>query len=166
MCICIYIYIYVHIYVHMFSKMYICGYHEIRVHKWQRLKNIGLVTGRPFYCSKACNRIGCLATNPPCDKPMKDCSTLHRGQRRGFVTKGPRQRFVTGGEGGNRDKSLFRATPMCTCIYIYIHIYICIYIYVYVYTYTYTYLVNLGSGISLWVLFVAIACFRVATTPE
>ena len=51
---------------------------------------------RPF-CDKACNRMGGLATNPPCDKPIEDCSTLHRGPRQGFVTEGPQQRFVAEG---------------------------------------------------------------------
>ena len=55
--------------------------------------------GRPF-CDKACNRIGGLATNPPCDKPVEDYSTLHRGPRHGFATEGPRQRFVTDGGDG------------------------------------------------------------------
>ena len=58
---------------------------------------------RPF-CDKACNRIGGLATNPPCDKPIEDCSTLRRGARQGFVTEGLRQRFVI--EGGDRNKPL------------------------------------------------------------
>ena len=52
--------------------------------------------GRPF-CDKACNKTGSLATNPPCDKPVEDCSTLRRGPRQGFVTEGPRQRLVTDG---------------------------------------------------------------------
>ena len=56
--------------------------------------------GRPF-CDKACNRIGGIATNPPCDKPIEDCSTLHGGLRQGFVTRDPRQRFVTGGTATN-----------------------------------------------------------------
>ena len=52
---------------------------------------------RPFW-DKACNRIGDLATDPPCGKPIEDYSALHRGRRQGFVTEGPRQRFVTGGQ--------------------------------------------------------------------
>ena len=54
--------------------------------------------GRPF-CDKACNKTGGLAPNPPCDKPIEDCSTLHRGPRQGFVSEGPRQRLAT--EGGD-----------------------------------------------------------------
>ena len=70
--------------------------------------------GRPF-CDKACDKIGGLATNPPCDKPAEDYSTLHRGPRQRFVREGPRQRFVT--EGG-RDNPYFEALP-------YIHMYTC-----------------------------------------
>ena len=57
--------------------------------------------GRPC-CDKPCNRIARLATNLPCDKPIEDCSTLHRGLRQGFVTEGPLQRFVTARGGGTR----------------------------------------------------------------
>ena len=67
--------------------------------------------GRPF-CDKACNRIGGLATNPPCGKPIEDYSTLHKGPRQEFVTEGPRQRFVTEGGAGDRDKFLFRDTAI------------------------------------------------------
>ena len=70
--------------------------------------------GRPF-CDKACNRIGGLATNPPLDKPIgpiQGYSTLHRGLRRGFVTEGPRQRYVAEGGGGDRDKPTFRVTAI------------------------------------------------------
>ena len=48
--------------------------------------------GRPF-CVKACSTSGGLATNPPCDKPIEDCSTPHRG----FVIQGSRQRFLRHG---------------------------------------------------------------------
>ena len=67
--------------------------------------------GLPF-CDKACDRIGGLAKNPPDDKPIEDCSTLHRGPRQGLVTEGPRQRFVTEGARGDCDKPLFRAAPI------------------------------------------------------
>ena len=84
--------------------------------------------GRPF-CDKACNRIGGLATNPPCEKPIEDYSTLHRGPRQGFVTECPRQRYVTEGGGGTATNSHFEAQPyMYTHMYIYIYIYLCIYI--------------------------------------
>ena len=58
-------------------------------HIWQRLKD----------------RIGGLATNPPCDKLFKVCSTVRRGPRQLFVTEGPRPRFVT--EGRDCAKALF-----------------------------------------------------------
>ena len=71
---------------------------------WQRLKNIVLDRpGRPF-CGRACNRIEGLATNPPSDKSIEDCSATHRGPRQGFVTEGPPQRHVTE-EGGPRSRS-------------------------------------------------------------
>ena len=64
----------------------------MHLHIWQRIKNIGLVTGLGgHFATQVCNRQGCSATN---DKPLEDYSTLHRGQRQGFVTEGPRQRFV------------------------------------------------------------------------
>ena len=66
--------------------------------------------GRPF-ATKLVTESGGLATNPPCDKPIEDYSTLHRGPRQGFATEGPRQRHVTEG-GGDRDKPLFRVTAI------------------------------------------------------
>ena len=72
--------------------------------------------GRPF-CDKACNRVVGLVTNPPCDKPIEDYSTLHRGPRQVFVTEGPPQRFVTEVGGGDRDKPLLRVTAICVYIY-------------------------------------------------
>ena len=65
--------------------------------------------GRPF-CDKACNRIGGLATNPPCDKPVEDCSTATRVCNRGPTTK------VCNRQGGDLDKPLFRAPPICVII--------------------------------------------------
>ena len=64
--------------------------------------------GRPF-CDKACSRIRGIATNPPCDKPIEDYSTLHRAPRKGFVTEGPRQRFATGG--GTATNPYFESQP-------------------------------------------------------
>ena len=99
---------------------------------WQRLESIGLATGPGGLCAtKACNRIGGLATNPPCNKPIEDYSTLHRGPRQGFVREGPRQRYVAQGGGGDRDNPLFRVTAINMYIYIYIFIHISIYIYIY-----------------------------------
>ena len=85
-------------------------------------KTSGLNRGGLF-ATRLVTDSGGLVTNPPCDKPIDDCSTLHRGPRQGFITQGPRQRFET--EGWNRDKPLFRATA--------IHVYICIYIYLCIY---------------------------------
>ena len=44
-----------------------------------------------------CNRLGAAIScdKPLRDKPLEDCSTLHRGPRQAFVTEGPRQRFGT-----------------------------------------------------------------------
>ena len=78
---------------------------------WQHLKNIGLVAGPGgLFATRLITESGALATNPPCDKPIKDYSTLHRGPRQGFVTEGPRQRYVTEG-GGDRDKPPFETQP-------------------------------------------------------
>ena len=60
---------------------------------------------------KACSRIGGLTTNPPCDKLIADYSTVHRGSRQGFITEGPRQRYVTEVV-GDRGKPLFRGTAI------------------------------------------------------
>ena len=74
-------------------------------------KNIELVTGLgSLFAARLVTESGGLATNPPCNKPIEDCRALHRGPRQGLVTEGPRQRFVT--ERGDRDKPLFRATPL------------------------------------------------------
>ena len=72
--------------------------------------------GRPFW-DKACKRIRGLATNPPCNKPIDDHSTLHRGARQRFVTEGPRQRYVE----GDRDGPLFQGTAIYVCVYRYVH---------------------------------------------
>ena len=69
---------------------------------------------------------GGLATNPPCDKLIEGYSTLHGGLRQGFVTEGPRQRYVTGGGWGGP-----RQTPILSHSHIYMYIYVYIYIYVY-----------------------------------
>ena len=47
---------------------------------WQRLKNIGLVTGPGgLFATRLVTESVGLATNPPCDKPIEDYSSLHRG---------------------------------------------------------------------------------------
>ena len=80
--------------------------------KWQRLKNIGLVTGPGgLFATRLETESGGLATNPPCDKPIEDYSTLHRGLRQGFVTPGPRQRYVTDGGGGTAPNPYFESQP-------------------------------------------------------
>ena len=76
--VCIYIYIYISLHI-----MYICMY-------MAALKNIGLVTGPGgLFATRLATESAGLATNPPCDKPTEDHSTLHRGPRQGFVTEGP-----------------------------------------------------------------------------
>ena len=76
----------------------------IDIQIWQRIKNIGLVTGLGgHFATKVCNRRGWLCDKTLRDKPFEDYSTLHRGPRQGFVTEGPRQRLVT--EGGARDNT-------------------------------------------------------------
>ena len=76
---------------------------------WQRIKNIGLVTGLGgLFATKVCHRRGCSATNPLRDKPLEDYSTLQRGPRQGFVTerdKGLQQRR------GARDNTGFDPQP-------------------------------------------------------
>ena len=82
---------------------YVCAYTYI----WQRLKNIGLVTGPcGLFATRLVTKSGGLATNPPCDKPIEDHSTLHRDPRQGFVAEGPRQRFVN--KGGPRPTPISR----------------------------------------------------------
>ena len=97
--------------------MYTCSY--IYMYICQRLKNIGLVTGPGgLFATRLVTESGGLATNPPCDKPVEDYSTLPYTEARdkGLKTEGPRQRYATEGGGGDRDKPLFRVTA----IYIYI----------------------------------------------
>ena len=76
---------------------------------WQRLKNIRLVTGLGGSLRKESEG---LATNPPCEKPIADYSTLHGGPRQEFVTEGPQQRYVRERGGGDCDKPLFRVTAI------------------------------------------------------
>ena len=102
-------------------SIYLClsvSMSHVHVSIWQRLNNIGLVTGSGgLFATRLVRELGSLATNPPCDKPIEYYSTLHRGPRQGFVTQGPRQRFVA--EGGHRDKLLFRVTAICVYIGVY-----------------------------------------------
>ena len=62
--------------------------------KWQRLKNIGLVTGPGgLFATRLVTESGGLATNPPCNKPTEDYSQYStkrpatRVCNRGPVTK-------------------------------------------------------------------------------
>ena len=107
--------------------MHIYVYIYIYTYMGQRLKNIGLVTGLDgLFATRVVTESGGLATNPPCNKPIEDRSTLHRGLRQGFVTAGPRQRFVTeggGGGGGDRDNPYFEAHSY-TDMYIHTNTYI------------------------------------------
>ena len=86
----------------------------ISKHVWQRLKNIGLVTGPGgLFATRLVTELGGLATNPPCEKSIEDYNTLHRG---------PRQRFY------------FESQPqahICTYTHISIHINVRTYIYIY-----------------------------------
>ena len=128
------------------------------IYIWQRLKNMGVGTGPGgLFATRLVTELGGLATNPPCDKPVEDYSTRHRGPRQGFVK-----------EGGTATNPYFEAvsyihTYMCMCMHIYIyictdmyvrtyvHAYIHIYSYRYTYMYTDTYLVtgtNWGSRAS------------------
>ena len=82
------------------------------------------------------------ATNRLCDKPPEDCSTLHRGQRQGFVTQGLQQRFVTDGAGAPQQLGVLSCSHVCvyvrtfthahTCVHVRIYIYICRYACMYV----------------------------------
>ena len=80
---------------------------------WLRLKSRGFVAGPGgLFMTRLVIDWGRLATKPRHDKPVEDCSALHRGPRQRCVTEGPRQRFVTRGRGANHDKPGFRATPI------------------------------------------------------
>ena len=80
-----YLYVYVVLYTHVCVEyIYICI--------WLRPKTIGFTTGPGgLFATRHVTELGRLATNPPRDKPIADCSTLHRGPRQKFVTQGPRQ---------------------------------------------------------------------------
>ena len=89
----------------------------IYIYTWQRPKNIGLVIGQGgLFATRLVTESGGLATKPPCDKHIEDCSAPHRGPRQGS------------NKGGDRDKSLFRATPIyiytytCACISTCVHL--------------------------------------------
>ena len=66
--------------------------------------------GRPF-CDKARNRIEGLATNPPCDKPSEDCSTLHRGPRQGVCNREPATQVCN--KGGGPRQPLISSHTLC-----------------------------------------------------
>ena len=108
--ICIDVYVHIHVYIYI----------------WQRPKNIGLVTGGLF-ATRLVTESGGFATNPPCDKPIQECSALHKSPQQGFVTE------------GGRDKPLCRATAIYIYIHIYIHTcrYMCTYIHIYINMSTY-----------------------------
>ena len=119
--------------------------------------------GRPF-CDKACNKTGDLATNPPCDKPIDDCSTLHRGPRQGLVTEGPQQRFVIeGGRGGPRQTPISSHSHMY--IYIYTDVYRCIYSTLHTHTYIW-FCIELNPGVFAARLLVRQAALLPAAGPR
>ena len=90
--------------LHMYVCLCVC------IYIWQRLKNIGLVASPGgLFATRFVTESGGLATNPPCDKPVEDYGTRHRRPRQGFVTEGPRQRFVT--EAGTATNPCFEALP-------------------------------------------------------
>ena len=75
--------------------MFVCENREIKygpsacicvyIYIWPRLKNIGLVTGPGgLFATRLGAESGGLATNPPCDKPIEDFSTLHRVPNKGL----------------------------------------------------------------------------------
>ena len=95
----------------------ICRNIYIYVCMWQRLKNIGLVTGPGgLFATRLATESGGLAANPPCDKPIEGYSTLHRAQRPAtrVCNKGPATK-VCNRAGGGRDKPLFRDTAISVC---------------------------------------------------
>ena len=101
-----------------FITVYILAHMYAIIHMydiiWQRIQNIGLVTGLGgHFVTKVCSRRGCSATNPSATSPLKT-TVLYTGPRQGFVTEGPRQRFVTEGRG----------SPATTRVWIHSHIYI------------------------------------------
>ena len=94
-------------------------YIYIYIYMWQRLKNIGLVTGPGgLFATRLVTESGGVAINPPCDKPIEDYSTLHRGPRQGFVTGVPRQKVCSrGGRGGSRQTPNFESQPYMSHIW-------------------------------------------------
>ena len=88
---------------------------------WQRLKNIGLVTGPSgLFATRLVTESGALAANPPCDKPIENYSNL------GPATK-------VGNRGGQGRP---RQTPISSHSHIYVYVYIvCIYTHIYIYVF-------------------------------
>ena len=122
-----YIHTYIHTLTYTFTYTQAYSYShsyaytvQIHIHIWQRLKNIGLVTGPGgLFATRLVTESGGLATSPPRDKAIEDYSTLQRDPRQGFVIEGPRQRYVTQGGGWTATNPHFESQP-------YIYIYICI----------------------------------------
>ena len=90
---------------------------------------------RPSFATRLVVDSGRLATNPPRDKPIEDCSTLHRD---------PRQGFVTGGGRAPQQTELSGHSHVCAYVEIYTYVCMCAYMYsyAYMYAYAYMYLVN------------------------
>ena len=128
---------------------------------WQRLKNMGLVIGPGgLFATRLATESRGLATNPPCEKPIEDYSTLHRGPRQGFVTEGARQRYVAEGRGGPRQTPISSHSHICihayihTYIYIYIESYMYIYICVYIYTLTHALNVHIDMNMYIYIQYI------------
>ena len=77
------------------------------------LKNIGLVTAPGgLFATRLVTESGGLATNPPVTS-LLETTVLYTGQRQGFVTEGPLQRYVQpGGAGaGTATNPYFESQP-------------------------------------------------------
>ena len=106
---------------------------------WHRLKNMALVTGPgDLFATRLVTESAGLATNPPCDKPIEDYSTLHRGPRQGFETEGPRQQYVTEG-GGPRQTPDSSHSHICIQGHSYLFIYLSIHLSIYLSIHTSVY---------------------------
>ena len=70
-CVRIYIYILAYSTWYMYGICMVHGTYAY-VYMWQRIKNIGLVTGLgSHFATKVCYRRGCSATNPSATSPLK-----------------------------------------------------------------------------------------------
>ena len=129
--VCMYACMYVRTYVRTYVCMYVCMYTYVCMYVYSCIYIYMAANQKHWPCNRLGRRQrfvtdgGVLRLH---DKPLEDYSTLHRGPRQGFVTEGPRKRFVTG-----RVPAATQGFDPHLYIYNIVdrHIYSCVYIHTY-----------------------------------